>query len=330
MNTDEQGRLYIADIVQGSVHVYNEDGSYVRSIGRLGEGPGEFTEMWGLQVSEDILHVFDANTSRVSLFGVDTGQHIRDILIEPGDGLPEWQTAEQAPDFPYRTERLYVVPDNRYMVLFKPLPGMLTDNEGQTIEISLFDISEEKFVAHDVVSLRADGTALHFEERDGVGGWGDAIFNPRARTDYGSQSLIYGWDEDMLFEVYDHHGDYRFSFWHPHQNAAMVTDDLLRAYQNPDENISRILETYAPDSWPAYDHLIVDDENRLWVSVITEDLSKREWRVMDLENDGALLAEIDLDPEMRVMHISSGMLYTIEQNPTDGERKIVRYRILME
>lgn len=333
MDTDAEGRLYIADIMQGSVHVYNDEGSYLRSIGRRGEGPGEFTEMWGLQVSGDILHVFDANTSRVSLFDVDTGQHIRDILIEPGaadDGLPDWQTAEQTPDFPYRTERIYVVPDNRYMILFKPLPGMLMDNEGQTVEISLFDSSEEKFAAHDVLSLRADGTALHFDESDGGGGWGDAIFNPRARIDYGSETLVYGWDEEMLFSVYDHDAAYRFSFWHPHQNAPMTTDDLLRVYQNPDETISQILETYAPDAWPAYDHLIVDDENRLWVSVITQDLSQREWRVMDLNNSGALLSVIELDQDINVQHIRGEKLYTMEQNSETGERRIVRYRIEME
>lgn len=86
----------------------------------------------------------------------------------------------------------------------------------------------------------------------------------------------------------------------------------------------------SPDTWPAYDHLIVDDENRLWVSVITQDLSQREWRVMDLNNRGALLATIELEPEASVMHIGSGMFYVLEQNPADGERRIVRYRILME
>lgn len=110
----------------------------------------------------------------------------------------------------------------------------------------------------------------------------------------------------------------------------MNTDDLLRIYQSPDETISQILEKYAPDTWPAYDQLITDDENRLWVSVITDDLNKRLWHVMDLNKNGALLAVIELDQGINVRHIREGKLYTVEQNFETGERRIVRYGIELE
>jgi len=39
---DDQGRVYVADVGHHQVLVYGADGGHIRSLGRQGQGPGEF------------------------------------------------------------------------------------------------------------------------------------------------------------------------------------------------------------------------------------------------------------------------------------------------
>ncbi len=42
INADEEGNIYVLDLQLAEVKVYDSDGMYLRSLGRDGEGPGEF------------------------------------------------------------------------------------------------------------------------------------------------------------------------------------------------------------------------------------------------------------------------------------------------
>ncbi len=70
---DSRGRFLVADDHGGPhVKVFGSDGSYVRTIGREGEGPGEFLQPWGVAVdASDSLYVWDARRSLISVFSPD-------------------------------------------------------------------------------------------------------------------------------------------------------------------------------------------------------------------------------------------------------------------
>ena len=81
---DSRGRFLVADDHGGShVKVFGSDGSYVRTIGREGEGPGEFTQPWGVAVdASDSLYVWDAARSLISVFSPDH-QFSRSFRVPP-------------------------------------------------------------------------------------------------------------------------------------------------------------------------------------------------------------------------------------------------------
>ena len=78
---DGRGRILVADDLGPHVKVFGADGSYVRTIGRAGEGPGEFSQPWQLAVdASDSLYVWDAGRSRILVFSPDH-QFNRSFLV---------------------------------------------------------------------------------------------------------------------------------------------------------------------------------------------------------------------------------------------------------
>ncbi len=69
---DEDERIYISDWKESHIKVYNQSGEYLRTIGRRGQGPGEFQRITRIQIlKQNELFVFDGNSRRLSFFSLD-------------------------------------------------------------------------------------------------------------------------------------------------------------------------------------------------------------------------------------------------------------------
>lgn len=80
---DGQGRILVADDLGPHVKVFGPDGSFVRTVGRAGEGPGEFSQPWQIAVdATDSLYVWDAGHSRIMVFTPDH-HYSRSFLVSP-------------------------------------------------------------------------------------------------------------------------------------------------------------------------------------------------------------------------------------------------------
>lgn len=83
--------IVVADARLQRIVVYNPDGSYRRTIGKVGQGPGEFVEPVALALLDDTLFVYDGRQGRISAFNYD-GSFIRAFpppttlisVLEPG------------------------------------------------------------------------------------------------------------------------------------------------------------------------------------------------------------------------------------------------------
>ncbi len=80
------GRLIVAEGSTAELRVYTDSGRYIRSIGRRGEGPGEFIGL-GLVRSYrgDSLLAYDYQLRRISIFDRD-GHFGRGVNLHPPDG----------------------------------------------------------------------------------------------------------------------------------------------------------------------------------------------------------------------------------------------------
>jgi len=82
-----------------------------------------------------------------------------------------------------------------------------------------------------------------------------------------------------------------------------------------------------PESWPALNDLLIDDENRLWVSTIVEDFEIFEWWV--LEETGELITRFKWPRDEPIEVVKNGYMYTLETDEDTGLQQVVRYRIEM-
>lgn len=66
---DEAERIYISDRKESCIKVFDQRGKYIRTIGRKGQGPGEFQSVTRIQIlpNNDLL-IYDGNIRRLSLF----------------------------------------------------------------------------------------------------------------------------------------------------------------------------------------------------------------------------------------------------------------------
>lgn len=80
---DSNGQILIVDHIDHKVHVLDHTGRKIGTMGRLGEGPGEFTLPYRVAVAPDgVVYVYDLYQGRVSEFGKDL-RFIRSITLQP-------------------------------------------------------------------------------------------------------------------------------------------------------------------------------------------------------------------------------------------------------
>lgn len=72
ITVDDDHNLYVLDGQASHVRVYDSAGTYVATLGREGEGPGEFEVPIGIAVSEGRVLVRDPANARVQLFHLGT------------------------------------------------------------------------------------------------------------------------------------------------------------------------------------------------------------------------------------------------------------------
>lgn len=80
-NTDEDGNFYVSDLATYRILKYNPDGKYLLSIGREGQGPGEFGSLSFIGFDKDKnIYTNDVVNNRISFFDKE-GKYLRQIRM---------------------------------------------------------------------------------------------------------------------------------------------------------------------------------------------------------------------------------------------------------
>ncbi|MCH7933341.1 MAG: hypothetical protein IIC36_05030 [Gemmatimonadetes bacterium] len=93
----ENGMIAIAQLQTSNVLFFSETGESLGSIGRDGEGPGEFRKAWRLGWIADTLYVYDFSLRRFTLIDPDL-QYVRYIYV-PNGARPGPEMAGRLPEF---------------------------------------------------------------------------------------------------------------------------------------------------------------------------------------------------------------------------------------
>jgi hypothetical protein len=315
---DHLGRVYIIDYNQNVLHAYREDGSYLAQIGREGDGPGEFRRINAVRMDDQHLHVMDTSAMRISRFALET--------FKFADNIPIPFEMEPAGGYISYPGNFYILGDDRYLIHFGTgYTSVMDDSEAEPKEhgrvfngkIGEF---EEGFVYEFPISeaiVHREGGSMSVMSTD---------YKRRSSISVGGNQFVHGWSEDLLFTFYDIDGTYRKAFWQPYEKPALNRNEILNQYAEREEPWRGMIRNDdMPDTWPAYSTMLMDDENRVWTALFTDNEETYDWRVYT--DEGEFLATFSWPRSKTISEVKNGLAYTRETDEETGLQQVVRYRI---
>lgn len=85
---DPDGNVYVCDYKANSVLKFDSDGNFLKTIGRKGQGPGDFNMPFNIAVTKDRLYVWEMGNRRISALALD-GTYQKSVHVEMMEGSPQ-------------------------------------------------------------------------------------------------------------------------------------------------------------------------------------------------------------------------------------------------
>lgn len=307
---DDAGRVYVSDDSPTIIKVFAPDGSLIRTIGREGEGPGEFRAAYIATLSRHLI-VHDPSNVRTSVFDT-SGTFIRswnstccfyDQIGTDAEG------------------RIYVplmsTPETKDVIRFYirfDTAGVATDTVGVP------SLVESKFWSVKVGDRTMMSTGIPLAPRevhaiDPAGG------------------LLFGWSGEYRIVQSNTGADTVALFgraWTPEplaeERRRTAVEGMIAAHDDQfDETALRNSFPLddVPTTLPAYQRLSVDPSGNVWVLVSSDSTTSR----LDVfDPDGAFLGPVVVPAQFGMMVWGQDAAYALRQTE-DGVPYITRYRI---
>lgn len=335
---DARGNVYVADAMNHRVDVFAPDGSQVSSIGRRGDGPGEFRTVTHVAVGRgDTLFVFDAQAQRVTRFaGLPEGVLAGTISVRRPDASANYQvlvTERGGLLVPYTVPLTEANADSARTLVLRHLAGAGYADAGTVIEVP----DREFLISRDPRFGLAIGSLPYGRE-------------PLLRL--GPDDVLhYAWTDRLAVETYDLSGQRRGRAAFEHRPGPVS-----------DEEIARLLDSYRPDALsqverslmerahgdgrlpatkPAIRNLLVDDAGRTWANLVQDnDVMIHTGAGMDyvppgpdaespwviIGAAGEIIARTSLPHGTSLRVVRDGLAYGVATD-AGGEQRVVRYRV---
>ena len=299
------GRIFVADADAGHIKVLTPDGSLMDTLGRKGEGPGEFQRLRQVSLARgDSLFVLDSQRRRVSVFA-PSGRLARGLSVDASQGFP----------------RRIMVPENR---------------SGLVLQHEAFALSEDvEHGKHVVRRVRPDGSVVdtlvtqrrapsHRAQREDAKLLIPIPFMPSLHTALGPTNRVHVARGDSLAVVrYALDGEHRREVSIPFEPVTVTDADKDRVLKNySDEH--PMPRDKIPATKPAFTDLLVDDQGRYWFGRPTATPDSTDWWVA--WPDKQRVVTTTLPSEVRLHEVVNGRVYG-QTTTENGAPALVRYRI---
>ena len=76
IRTDTAGNIYIQDTSDNSIKIYSPEGKFIKKLGRSGEGPGEFSQLYDFCLAPDN-RIFALDYTKIEIFNGDKAKTIK-------------------------------------------------------------------------------------------------------------------------------------------------------------------------------------------------------------------------------------------------------------
>ncbi len=294
---DDTGRIYVADGPAGHVKVITPDGTPQDTIGRPGEGPGEFQRPFRLGLtSEDSLYVMDSRS--VSVFSPE-GAFAYSFLVQGGTGLP----------------RNMMIPPETPGAFFAYLPFPQAASKA-TARTVIRHLGSDGEVGDTLFAVRSrqvnpDGQSFPFSRRPSFSLGPEGAFH-------------HAWNDSLRVTTYSQTGERQRVVEIPFDPVPVSPDERKAALSDRSKDERAALQEHVPDTKPAFEHFLVDDEGRYWFGRPTETPDSTAWWMA--QPDEQWVGTTTLPSDVQIMTVRNGRAYG--RTTTDaGAPALVRYTV---
>ncbi|MDE2646648.1 MAG: 6-bladed beta-propeller [Bacteroidota bacterium] len=295
---------FVGGYGESPVISFSDGGRFVGFLGAKGKGPGEFENSTSVIVGPgDSVYVFDSELSRLLVFEPTTLRYVRSINTP---------APEENPSSP---SRLLGVTDMGYMFRYRPLyrpPGSLlggydpngarysfvtlVDRQGITQQTSLAKLPARQRV------VRTSGSSIAVMPlpfgRDPFFAYKDGL-------------LYAGWNDAIDISIISESGERIRTVKIAHEASPVTQREIdaeVAKILSPRNRRSILRSKLLPETKPAYDALVVDDQGHIWIRKFSEtDAEYTKWLIIG--SDGTLLGEMELPANLLLKTIKAGRAY---------------------
>lgn len=320
---DNSGSVYVCDVDANNIRKFNAKGEFLKTIGKEGQGPGDFNRPLKIEIVQDRLVVWESGNMRISILNLD-GDFIKSIpynFTELGwlyeiKALPnEKMIFENQVSFRRGPSR----PWECYLRLFS------YDLE------HIKDLYEKEFwTRKNITEPRRQSIPIPFSARVH---WD---VTPKG-------NIVIGFSESYNIEIYDPLKGKISFFEHEYEPVEVIKEDKELFFAGMIVTTSSggtretkqgapdyiVKNTEFPKYKPAFDDIKCDSESNIWVHKFCKD-RKEENRSFDVfSEDGHFINSVRIEGERlypRGVKIRNRSFCIVEADK-DGYQKIVKYRI---
>ena len=321
VDVDDKNRVYISERAMGNrtIHVFSQDGSYVTNVSRQGNGPGEFRTLGYLNTPNDTLFLFDSFHHRLSTFVIGSDSSTYHFTESSNINVKSSPKIEEVGD--KKVEKAFVF-DNGEMLVGMADPPVPNDQERA---IFYYQLDAEGKLIQQERLFEQNAITIFKTEANSFSVTMQLPFARRPLIAVSQDGIIFkAWSEDFKIDVLNTSGQKLRTISVPFKNALINKSEVLEWYESNKNFYQAVQNASFPERWPALNALLVDDQNRLWVSTIVENLDVYEWWV--LTQTGDVITRFTWPRDKPIQAVKNGYLYTKEEDD-NGIEEVVKYKI---
>ncbi len=308
---DDNNNIYISELQDQVIKVFNSDGKYIKTIGAKGSGPGEFQRVESMVFTKDgKLVVTDGGTRRTSFFDSE-GQFLKSF---------QWRMGHY---------RFILIKSSSYVFGERAYQGIRQNSYFYVKEID-FDGNEIR----DYGDFKG-ANALITRLRSGGTSYTSLPVSPSSLFigDKDKEWFFHCLNSEYIIEVYDTTGKLFRKIDRPYEPVPFTKKEVEKyraRFKNHrfDEVESAVRNMKMPKVKNVVARMHVDDDSNLWVR--TNEIKEEEYVTLtayDIYNsDGIYYAKI-WTPVLPFL-FKDGKMYRMDIDRGMGYRSIKRYKVI--
>lgn len=297
---DAEGRFYVANVGDKRVLVFDSTGAYLRTIGRGGSGPGEFTVPRAVaSIGDDGLVVLDLVPGRISRFRRSDGTFLGDVSLSDTMGMPYdlRGTAGGVVAVEFRARPRSGMQSQAYLAWLDTVTGRVKREDAVTLDtVARVQVRIEQKQGRSTATL-------------------DVPFAPRPVWDVDEDgSFLYG--TGASYEVTRARGGrHSVHFRGTGEPRAVTERDRDGFFSSSPATEQFRGKVEFPRTHPYYIGLRTGPNGSLWMSI--PGYAGEHWEVRDAT--GAMQGVLELPEGSRLMFVSPRALYVLSKDEQDVE-----------